>query len=118
MYALRCALAMTRAERWDTHEIAFEAAQSYDNPFRDVELTATCTRRESGKTIEVDGFYDGGDTWRLRLLPLELGTWEYRTKSADSGLDGHTGTLECVPPEKEYLRGPIHVKGFHFFHAD
>ena len=91
---------------------------SYANPFRDVELTATFTHRESGKSIEVDGFHDGGSTWRLRLLPLELGTWEYRTKSADSGLDGHTGTLECVPPQKDYLRGPVQVKGFHFFHAD
>ena len=109
---------MTTVERWDTHEIALEAAKTYDNPFRDVHLTATFTHRDSGKSIEADGFYDGGSTWRLRLLPQELGTWEYRTHSEDSGLNDRTDTLECVAPKKDYLRGPLQVKGFHFFHAD
>ena len=66
---------------------------------------------ESGRSIEVDGFHDGGGTWRLRLMPTKLGTWEYRTRSADAGLDGTDGTLECVPPEKPYLKGPLQVRG-------
>src|SRR5687768_16548920 len=102
---------MTSVQRWDTYEIALEAAQNYDNPFRDVQLSATFTHRGSGRSIEVDGFYDGGSTWRLRLLPLELGTWEYTTHSKESGLNGKTGWLECIPPQKDYLRGPIQIEG-------
>ena len=109
---------MTTIERWDTHEVTLQAAQSYDNPFRDVEVTATFTHKPSGRTITADGFHDGGNTWRVRLLPLELGTWEYTTHSTDSGLNGKQGTLECVAPKKDYLRGPLECKGYHFFHAD
>lgn len=105
-------------ERWDTHEIALQASGTYANPFQDVEVTATFTHRDSGRSITATGFYDGGQTWRLRLLPLELGTWEYRTHSPDSGLDGHAGTLTCMPPQQSYLRGPLEARGFHFFHAD
>jgi hypothetical protein len=109
---------MTTVERWDTHEIALEATGSYENPFRDLELTASFTHRESGRSITATGFYDGETTWRVRLLPLEVGAWEYHTHSADPGLDGRTGTLECVAPQEPYLHGPLQANGHHFFHAD
>lgn len=105
-------------ERWDTHEIALEAAGSYDNPFQDVDLTATLTHPASGRSVTVNGFYDGGNTWRLRLMPSGLGAWEYRTHSSDAGLNNHGGALTCVPPQKPYLRGPLQPRGFHFFYAD
>jgi hypothetical protein len=105
-------------ERWDTHEIALEAAGRYENPFRDVDVTATFTHLERGKSIIVNGFYDGGRTWRVRLMPGALGTWEYRTHSADRGLDGQSGTLLCTAPHKAYLKGPLQARGYHFFHAD
>jgi hypothetical protein len=66
-------------ERWDTCEFSFAAAKSYANPFRDVSLNATLihalTGARSGASLNVDGFYDGGDTWRLRLMPDQVGTW-------------------------------------------
>ena len=63
----------TQVERWDTFEIALDAAGSYDNPFRDLELTARFTHEPSGKTIAAGGFYDGASTWRIRFMPTELG---------------------------------------------
>ena len=109
---------MTEVERWDTHELSLEAAGSYDNPFRDVEVTATLTHTPSGRALMANGFHDGDKSWRVRLMPSELGTWEYRTRSSDRGLDGQTGTLECVPAVKPYLRGPLQPRGSHFFYAD
>ena len=53
-------------ERWDTREVVLTAAKSYANPFRDVVLTADFTH-SSGKVIAVNGFYDGGSTWRVRF---------------------------------------------------
>ncbi len=61
-------------QRWDTYEIALIAANVYANPFRDVGLTGTFTHQASGKSITVNGFYDGGSTWRIRFMPAELGT--------------------------------------------
>ncbi len=51
-----------------------------------------------GRTITREAFWDGGSTWRLRFAPTADGRWTWRTEcSADSGLDGRSGTLDCVP---------------------
>jgi hypothetical protein len=107
-----------RVERWDTCELSFSAAQSYANPFRDVTLSATLTHALTGTSLSVNGFYDGGETWRLRVMPDQVGVWQVRTHSADPGLDGQTLEFECVPPKKPYLHGPLRVDGHHFRHAD
>ena len=111
---------MTTIERWDTHEVALEAAQSYDNPFRDVEVTATFThRRKRADHRRRMGFTMAAAPGAVRLLPLELGTWEYRTHSSDSGLDGqhgHAGVRRAA--EGLPARARCKCKGFHFFHAD
>ena len=109
---------MTKIERWDTYEIALTASRAWANPFQDVTLTATFTHEPSGRTVIVDGFYDGNSTWRLRLMPCELGACRYMTTSADPGLDGHEGALLCIEPVSPYLHGPIAARGHHFVHAD
>jgi hypothetical protein len=105
-------------ERWDTCEFSFAATGNYANPFRDVALDATFTHPASGRSIAVNGFYDGGSTWRLRFMPAELGDWSYTTTSADSGMDGRTGRFTCVEPTKSYLHGPLQTQGHYFCHAD
>ena len=107
-----------KIERWDTCEISFTASSNYENPFRDVELTGTFTHHQSGETITVYGFYDGGSTWRIRFMPTELGLWEYVTKSTDAGLDGKTGEINCKEPKQSFLHGPLRAKGHHFIHDD
>lgn len=107
-----------KVERWDTYEITLTASKTYENPFRDVELTGTFRHLDSGQSINVNGFYDGGSTWRIRFMPIELGVWNYVTESADSGLDGKAGEITCVEPTQPYLHGPLYAKGYHFFHAD
>jgi hypothetical protein len=109
---------LDHVERWDTCEFALAAAKSYANPFRDVSLSATLIHALSGTALTVDGFYDGGDTWRLRLMPDQVGEWQVRTHSEDAGLDGQAFRFECVPPETSYLHGPLGVTGYHFVHAD
>ena len=107
-----------KIERWDTCEISFTASNKYENPFQDVELTGTFTHHQSGETITVYGFYDGGSTWRIRFMPTELGLWEYVTKSTDAGLGGKMGEITCKKPTQHYLHGPLRAKGHHFIHDD
>jgi len=107
-----------KVERWDTCEISLAGSKAYENPFRDVEITCSFKHRESGKSIVVNGFYDGRTTWRVRFMPAELGEWSYVTKSSDPGMDGKTGEITCIEPAKPYLHGPLQAKGHHFFHAD
>ncbi|RPJ38805.1 MAG: DUF5060 domain-containing protein, partial [Planctomycetaceae bacterium] len=62
--------------RWEVHEFELHGRSHVDNPFRDSALVGEFTS-PSGKTIAVEGFYDGGDTWRLRFTPDEEGEWRY-----------------------------------------
>lgn len=104
-------------EKWDTCEFSFLSQTTYGNPFVDVDLTAVFTH-ENGRTIQVNGFYDGDQTWRVRFMPLAEGRWSFETASNDADLNGQSGELACVPPNQDYLRGPVHAQGHHFFRAD
>ena len=74
---------------------------SFDNPFRDVILTATFTA-PSGATVKVEGFYDGQRTWRVRFVPREEGKWKYSISAANAARPIQLaqpakgeGTFEC-----------------------
>jgi dienelactone hydrolase len=83
---------------YDVFEAVLTASKAYVNPFLDVTLTATFTA-PSGHKLKVYGFYDGQNTWRLRVAPDEVGQWHYVTHAGnaeDKGLDGHTGIFKCL----------------------
>ena len=77
---------------------------SYANKFIDVELEAEFTS-PSGTTTRWRGFFDGdgrgggdcqtGNTWRLRFMPDEVGTWDYAYSWTD-GTAGGSGRFDCV----------------------
>ena len=108
--------------QWGVFERAFESGEDHADPFRDVEA-AVRFEAPSGRTRQVEAFWDGGRTWRVRFSPDEPGTWRYRTSCAvDAVLEGREGTFECGGPAGERLgaRGPIRLADDlrHFEHAD
>lgn len=105
-------------ELWDTCEITLISQRSYKNPFQDIDVIGTFTHRKSGKSINVNGFYDGDKTWRIRFMPSEVGEWDYVIHSADPDLNKKSGNITCINPNKPYLHSPIKIKGHHFFHSD
>lgn len=101
--------------RWDHFEIDL-LGPSAGNPFLDVTLSATF--RYQHRSISVDGFYDGGGSYKIRFMPDEIGDWSWTTTSSASALDGKSGVFHCAPPEKGN-RGPVAVRdSFHFGYAD
>lgn len=82
--------------RWEMHEFELHGLCHVDNPFRDAALIGEFTS-PSGKTISVEGFYDGGDTWRLRFAPDEEGLWRYLLRGEGVELLSR-GTLQCTTP--------------------
>lgn len=81
--------------RFDKIELEFIAEDSYDNPYTDGGFSAQVTT-PGGSTFNVDGFWDGGNTWKLRIMPTELGEYSYITSSDDPGLNGNSGSFQCV----------------------
>ncbi len=62
-------------------------------PYRDVSLKGTF--RGPTKTIEIEGFYDGGDIWKVRMAPTETGNWTYTITSSVTALNT-TGSFACT----------------------
>lgn len=62
--------------RWEMQEFIAQGKAHVANPYRDAALVGEFVS-PSGKTNVLDGFYDGGETWRLRFAPDELGEWTY-----------------------------------------
>ena len=85
-------------------------------PHADVSLSAEFANRN--RTFFVEGFYDGDDVYRLRLMPDEVGQWRYVTTGNVTALDGKKGNFTCVP-NTQGNKGMVKVRDtFHFGHAD
>lgn len=80
--------------RWDRFERALASAKPYGDPYRDVTLDVAVTRPD-GTVLKTWGFYDGGDTWRFRIMPDQLGKWRYEAKFSD-GQPAIKGEFRCV----------------------
>lgn len=64
--------------KWSRFETSFTSRRKYENPLQETDLRVTFTS-PSKKTRIVDGFWDGGSTWRVRFSPDEEGEWTYIT---------------------------------------
>jgi hypothetical protein len=72
-------------------EVSFASSGEHADPLHDVRVTATIAAPD-GRTTRREAFWDGGQTWLLRISPDVPGVWRYRTACAeDPGLDGQVG---------------------------
>ncbi len=111
---------------WQKVEITLNAGKSYDNPYTDVEVWVDL--KGPGFNKRCYGFWDGGSTFRVRVLGTAPGTWTWRSGSnqRDSGLNDKTGTFiatawnEADKKENPCRRGMIQASanGHAFQYAD
>lgn len=115
----------TEIPRWGLFEKTFTSTGTSENPLQDAELRVTFTA-PSRRTHPVRGFWDGGNTWRVRFSPDETGTWTFTTTATpetDAGLHAHKGSFRVVAPRgttRFDRHGPIRVARNRTFleHAD
>jgi hypothetical protein len=115
---------MITVPKWTVFEASAESAQASADPFWEREVSCAFTA-PSGARHTVDAFWDGGQVWRARYAPGEVGVWQWAFRSADGDerLRTHSGAFRCTPYEGEnplYAHGPIEVsaEGHRFQHAD
>ncbi len=65
------------------------------------------------KTIEIDGFWDGGDVWKVRMAPTQVGTWTY-TISGNNSAFSQSGSFECIESDSKgfIVKNPDHPYTF------
>jgi hypothetical protein len=107
---------------WGRFETRLKGAQGTAEDTRvTVEFTSP-----SGKKRNIEGFWDGGAEWGIRLMADEEGTWRYVVRSAPKaeGLDGASGSFDCraeKDSKNRFLRhGVLRVaeSGTYLEHAD
>jgi len=81
---------------YEVVEEAFRAENTYENPYLDVDLWVTLTG--PGGTYRIPAFWDGGNTFRARLVATQPGNWKWSTgdRTGDSGLDNKSGSFNAV----------------------
>ena len=80
--------AQTAIHTWELKEIELTASGNYDNPYKDVECWVDL--KGPGFSKRIYGFWDGGETFRVRVVATAPGTWTWTSGSnqpADTGLN-------------------------------
>src|ERR1051326_485127 len=88
--------AVSGAHVWEKQELTFTAVRPFTNAY--TEVTVWVDLKGPNFKKRVFGFWDGGQTFRVRLVATQPGAWTWRSGStpADGGLAGKTGTFEAI----------------------
>ena len=98
---------------WEKFEKEFTCDVTYKNPLYEVKKFNVRFISPSGRIKNINGFWDGGKSWKVRFCPDEIGEWSFVTECSDeknTGLHGQKGVFECIPNKSEleiYKRGVI-----------
>lgn len=97
----------TEVAEYELFEITLIDENVSGNKYTDVWLAATF--QGPTKTIEIDGFWDGGNRWKVRMAPIEPGTWSYTITSNRSALET-VGSFLCTESDKKgfIVQNPDH----------
>jgi hypothetical protein len=92
---------------WEKVEIELTSTVEYKNPYTDVEVWIQLSGPDFNKKIW--GFWDGGNTFKVRLAATAPGEWSWRSYANvdDPGLANHSGKFTAVDwTEDELLKNP------------
>jgi len=95
-FALCVSAAAAQVHVWDKVQITLHAANNYANPYTNVEVWADLQGPNFAKRCY--GFWDGGDTFHIRLLATAPGDWTWRTGASqqDPGLVDKLGAFTAI----------------------
>jgi Protein of unknown function (DUF4038)/Domain of unknown function (DUF5060) len=97
---------------WEKQELTFTSSRAFPNPYTDVIVWVDLTGPDFQKRVY--GFWDGGRTFRVRLLATAPGEWRWRSGSEpeDSGLARQSGSFVATEwTEEEKGANPLR-RGF------
>jgi hypothetical protein len=116
---------MPLVAKWGRFEQSFKSSASYSNALQKARLAVVFTS-PAGETNSVEGFWDGGKTWKVRFSPDQPGRWTFKTTCSDAnntGLHNQSGEFTCTAASGKSLfeqHGHVRVARDrrHFEHAD
>jgi Protein of unknown function (DUF4038)/Domain of unknown function (DUF5060)/Putative collagen-binding domain of a collagenase len=97
---------------WQKQELMLTSQKTFNNPYTDVRVWVDF--KGPGFDKRVYGFWDGGSTFRVRVLATAPGKWTWKSGSEpqDAGLAGHSGSFVATDwSEAEKKENPLR-RGF------
>ncbi len=98
---------------YDPIDIELSGGQ-YNNPYLAVDLNTVCIAPD-GSQFQLEGFWNGGNTWIIRFAPTMVGEWILTTQSNDPLLDNQQISVSCIPSGST---GFLTTNGDHFYRED
>ena len=97
---------------YEVVEKVFHAQKDYGNAYLEVDLWVELTG--PGGTYRIPAFWDGGNTFRARLVATAPGEWRWSTsnQTGDSGLDGKSGTFSAAAWTESEMQANPNRRGF------
>ncbi|RPI00211.1 MAG: DUF5060 domain-containing protein, partial [Calditrichaeota bacterium] len=86
--------AQTNVSQYEPYDIVLFGSEN-QNPYQTFRLWADFSGPDH-TAYSIDGFWDGGTTWKIRVALPHPGTWTFKTHSDDPLLDNISGRLECT----------------------
>jgi hypothetical protein len=102
----------TAVHVWEPQELTLTAQKSFSNPYTDLDFWVDLSGPDFKRRVY--GFWDGGRTFRVRLVATRPGRWTWRSGSEprDPGLEGKSGEFTAVDwSEEEKQANPLR-RGF------
>ena len=93
---------------WEKHELRFTSAKKFANPYTDAAVWVDL--QGPGFKKRVYGFWDGGRTFKVRVLATAPGSWRWKSGSSpeDAGLSGKSGNFTAIEwTEAEKQANPL-----------
>ena len=101
-------------DQWGVFEVECKGKKQ-GNPF--VDYTITGHFKSKNETVDVDGFYDGEGTYRVRFMPSFMEPYTFEIDGSFSE-ESYGGTFEVIEP-KAGNHGPVRVvENYHFAYED
>jgi hypothetical protein len=81
---------------WEMQELTFTCKNKYKNPYLDVDMWVDL--EGPGFKGRIYGFWDGGQTFRVRTVANNPGiwTWESGSSTKDPGLENNSGFFKAI----------------------
>ncbi len=95
-FSLENVSTIIQAQTWVMNEITYESEKTYSDSFNNVTLDLILIG--NGRKYTIPGFWDGGNTWKVRFACPCAGDWYFYTVCSDESntkLHNQTGMAVC-----------------------
>ncbi len=116
-----CSSVEERKVQWEPFNLDFALNERYH--YRDFPFQLNITHEESNTVYTLDPFWTGGNSWTVRMVLTEPGSWKWEVQSDDPSINKSMGEFLCIPPPEDLIESNANYKGKikvidgnHYFH--